>query len=85
MAIERHPLTGVFLNVISVRRKALDRDDALTAVLLRQQGDAYHVVAQKLGTNTHRLGKVFRGEAHQGVIAEATAILSRAPLRPRRR
>lgn len=76
MAIERHPLTGVALNSIDVRRKALSYDEAVTAILLRHQGMKYHDVAHQLGTNTHRLGEVYRGEIHPGAADDALRLLT---------
>jgi acetyl-CoA carboxylase alpha subunit len=77
MAITTHPITGVSLNVIDVQRKSLTEDEAITAVILRHQGDPYHVIAQKLGTNTHRLGEVYRGETHPGAMGKALDLLTR--------
>lgn len=76
MAITKHPLTGVSLNTIEVRRKALDFDDAVTAIILRQQGVEYHVIAQMLGTNTHRLGEVFRREVYPDAWKTALQLIA---------
>ena len=64
MALETHPLTGVKINPIVIERKALTFDEAVTAQVMRMQGVKYNHIAQHLGTNTHRLGEVFRGEKH---------------------
>lgn len=64
MATFRHPITGVELNPIAIERKALSFDEAVTAHLLRSRGTKYNHVAQLLGTNTHRVGEVLRGEVH---------------------
>lgn len=76
MATERHPITGVELNRIEVRRPALDFQDAVTAIILRQRGEDYQVIAQKLGTNTARLGEVFRGEMYPNAAKEALRLLT---------
>ncbi|MCG3267760.1 hypothetical protein [Yoonia sp. I 8.24] len=83
MAIDKHPLTGVPLNRIEISRKSLTFDEAITAVILRQKGDSYHSVAQKLGTNTHRVGEVFRGDTHPCARQVALDILTGKPLRKR--
>lgn len=77
MATTRHPLTGVSLNVIEVTRKSLSEAEAITAIILRQQGEHYHAIAQKLGTNTHRLGEVFNGKVHPRASNKALELLTR--------
>jgi len=64
MATTKHPITGVELNPIQIERKALNFDEAVTAQVMRKQGEKYNHIAQMLGTNTHRIGEVFRGEVH---------------------
>lgn len=76
MATTQHPITGIELNPITIERKSLSYRDAVTAWLLRMSGEKYNHVAQYLGTNTHRLGEVFRGEVHYGSEEEAQARLS---------
>lgn len=76
MAAFKHPITGVKLNPIDVERPSLEFEEAVTAWILRMQGTKYQVVAQKLGTNTHRLGEVFRGEKHIGSRAEALRLIA---------
>jgi len=66
MAALVHPMTGIEMNPINIERKALSFDDAVTAHLLRMQGVKYNIIVQRLGTNTHRVGEVFRGEKHAG-------------------
>ena len=44
--------------------------------MLRLSGVKYNHVAQFLGTNTHRLGEVFRGEVHFGSEQEAKTSLT---------
>ncbi|MCQ0986998.1 hypothetical protein [Jiella marina] len=75
MAAYLHPLTGIELNPVVIERKALTYEEAVTAFVLRAQGCKYNIIAQHLGTNTHRLGEVFRGEKHMGAEAKATALL----------
>ena len=77
MATTKHPITGVDLNLIAVRRKALDFDEAVTAIILRQQGHHYHAIAHLLGTNPARVGEVFRGESHPEARMTALRKLSR--------
>lgn len=76
MAIENHPLTGVPLNCIEITRKSLSFEEATTAVILRQRGDHFNVVAFKLGTNPHRIGEVMRGEVHPDARQAALNLLT---------
>lgn len=66
MVIVTHPITGVEINPVIIERKSLSFDEAVTAHVMRMQGVKYNIIAQQLGTNTHRLGEVFRGEKHAG-------------------
>ena len=75
MAMTRHPITGVAINEIDVEKTSLDFDDAVTAWVMKLQGEKYAVIAHKLGTNTIRLGEVFRGERHPEAKAEAERLL----------
>ncbi len=50
-----HPLTGVKLNEVEIERKALNFEEAVTAHVMRMTGEKYNIIAQHLGTNTHRL------------------------------
>jgi predicted XRE-type DNA-binding protein len=75
MATIRHPITGVELNPIAIERKALNFDEAVTAHILRQRGTKYNQVAQLLGTNTHRVGEVLRGEVHPKAAEAALSLL----------
>lgn len=77
MALEKHPLTGVAINPVIIERKALSFDDAVTAHVMRLQVVKYNIIAHHLGTNTHRLGEVFRGEKHNGSKRVAIAMLGR--------
>ena len=76
MATIKHPITGIELNPITIERKSLSYREAVTAWMLRLSGVKYNHVAQFLGTNTHRLGEVFRGEVHSGSEQEAQASLT---------
>ncbi|WP_316857859.1 hypothetical protein [uncultured Cohaesibacter sp.] len=78
MAHVIHPLTGVELNSVDIERKALNFDEAVTAHLMRMQGIKYNIIAQHLGTNTHRLGEVFREEKHVGAKLKASNLLALA-------
>lgn len=71
-----HPITGVEMNPVVIERKSLSFSDAVTAQILRMQGVKYNLIAQQLGTNTHRLGEVFRGEKHEGSKALADELLA---------
>ncbi len=77
MATRKHPLTGVELNTIEVERISLDFNAAVTAHILRCKGEKYNVIAQKLGTNPHRIGEVFRGEVHPAAAMKALELLTR--------
>ena len=78
MATYTHPVTGVEINPIIVERKSLTFDDAVTAHIMRMQGVKYNIIAHHLGTNTHRLGEVFRGEKHIGSKVKAVALIGRS-------
>ncbi|MCD2175811.1 hypothetical protein [Rhizobium sp. C4] len=76
MASMLHPITGVEINPVVVERKSLTFDEAVTAQIMRLQRIKYNIIAQHLGTNTHRLGEVFRGEKHEGSKAVAVQLMS---------
>jgi len=76
MATLKHPLTGVELNAIQIERPALTYDEAVTAHVLRLQGDKFTLIAQRLGTNPFRVGEVMRGEKHPGAPETALKILA---------
>jgi hypothetical protein len=77
MAITQHPVTGVPLNVITVKRKYLNLIEAVTAHILRQQGVTFTDIVQFLGTNANRVGEVFRGERHPEAAMIALRLLTR--------
>ena len=76
MATMIHPITGVEINPVVVERKSLAFNEAVTAQIMRLQGIKYNIIAQHLGTNTHRLGEVFRGEKHERSKAVAVQLMS---------
>lgn len=71
MANSQHPLTGVKLNVISVKNKRLEEAEAVTACLMHLEGVPFTEIAWKLGTNANRVGEVFRGERFPDAKAQA--------------
>jgi hypothetical protein len=62
MAHSVHPVTGVALNVITVKRPRLSKNDAVTVFMLKMEDVSYTDIVQYLGTNAHRVGEVLRGE-----------------------
>lgn len=77
MTIYTHPLTGVSINPVLIERKSLTYQEAMTAHVMRMQGVKYNIIAQQLGTNTHRLGEVFREEKHIGSRESALTLLGK--------
>lgn len=77
MATNICPQTGVELNPILIERRSLTYDQAVTAWILRMEGNKYSHVAQRLGTNPHRVGEVFRGEKYPDARERAMQILIR--------
>ncbi len=75
MANDKHPFTGVTLNTISVKRKALSERDAVTVHVMKLQGDTYSDIVHKLGTNANRIGEVLRQEVHPSAHAKAIELL----------
>lgn len=72
MATYKHPITGIELNKIEVKRKALNHDEAVTAHILKLQGVSFTDIVQMIGTNANRVGEVFRGELHPDAHHKAT-------------
>lgn len=62
MAMIKHPITGVPLNDITIKRKALEEADAITVHLMHLQGTTFTDIVQHLGTNANRVGEVLRGD-----------------------
>lgn len=75
---ERHPLTGVELNVLWIQRETLNQEEAVTAWIMRDQGDKTHEIAARLGTSAAQLHAVFRGDLHP----EAKAMARREATEP---
>lgn len=75
---ERHPITGVSLNIIAQKRRALTRAEAITVHVMHIQGVSYTDIVHKLGTNANRVGEVLRGDAHPGAVDEAYELLRAA-------
>ena len=73
---ERHPITGVALNVIARKRRALSFVEAVTVHVLQMQGVTYTDIVHKLGTNANRIGEILRGEEHPNAKAEAFRLLT---------
>lgn len=73
----RHPLTGVELNPMLIERPALNLDEAVTVWVMRLGGTKYQTIAAMLGTNTHRVGEVLRGESYPEAEGIARARLYR--------
>ncbi len=62
MAQYRHPITGIPLNAIDHKRKRLCKNAAVTAHIMKLQGETFTDIVHKLGTNANRVGEVLRGE-----------------------
>ena len=75
MATTKHPLTGIELNKITRKRTSLNGDEAVTAYVMRFQGEEFNVIAHKLGTNPARVGEVLRGDVHPEARDKAIALL----------
>lgn len=60
MATFRHPVTGVELNVVTVRRAHLTGEAELETVrLLRADGEPKHIIAAMFGINQGRISEAF--------------------------
>jgi len=75
MAILIHPITGVLLNDIPLKRKSLDVQEAVTAHIMSHQGISYTDIVHHLGTNAFRVGEVFRGKEHPDAAMKALRLL----------
>lgn len=73
MATYRHPVTGVELNVITIR-KAKPRAGAEreTVLLLDAAGEHEHIIAAMLGTNQGRIADILKEEKGRGDAAPPT-------------
>ncbi|MBO9451462.1 hypothetical protein J7426_14405 [Tropicibacter sp. R16_0] len=76
--VRKHPITGVLLNVIKIKRKALNFDEAVTAHVLNQQGVSYTDIVQMLGTNANRIGEVFNQKTHPRALIKALELMRKA-------
>lgn len=57
MAMHKHPVTGVPLNRLGLRRKSLDEAEKETVRLLRHAGHKMQDIAAMLGTNQGRVAE----------------------------
>lgn len=67
MAMHKHPVTGVPLNVLDKQRKFLDEAEQETAHLLRLAGHKIQDIAAMLGTNMARVAEALK---KRGVSSE---------------
>ncbi|MEP3633389.1 MAG: hypothetical protein ABJN12_09745 [Shimia thalassica] len=72
---DTHPITGAKLNPLKIERVRLNFDAAVTAWIMRLQGEKIQIIAQRLGTNTYRLGEVYREEVHPSSKQRAIDLL----------
>ena len=77
MATIQHSLTGDHLNAIAVKRPRLTFDNAVTAWIMKLQGETFTDIVQKLGTNANRVGEVFKHDVHKGAYDKAVEILQK--------
>lgn len=75
MATEKHPITGVELNVISIHRAALNDKEQLTAHILHLQNEDQHVIAHKLGINSGRVSETMKGNEGTELAEKAAKLL----------
>lgn len=64
MATLKHPLTGVELNEVEIKRPNLEFDEAVTAHVLRLQGRKIQTISAMLGTNQARVADVLKLKVH---------------------
>ncbi|MAY85565.1 MAG: hypothetical protein CML02_02395 [Pseudooceanicola sp.] len=64
------------MNNITVRRKTLAFEDAVTVHVMRLQGVSYTDIVQSMGTNANRIGEVLRGEVHPDTAMKALRLLT---------
>ena len=75
MATELHPLTGVELNIITLSRKALNEEEAVTVHVLSKQYEDQDTIAHRLGTNQARVSEILKGHSHEDTAEIAAQIL----------
>ncbi|GHF71027.1 hypothetical protein [Seohaeicola zhoushanensis] len=80
MAIQKHPITGVELNVLSKKRKFLDDVEAVTVFLLRFEGVDTTEITHKMGTNPARVAEVLNGEVHPKARTQALRLIQERKL-----
>gem|GEM_PF-1473608 len=73
---ERHPITGVEMNIIVKKRRKLTFIEAVTVWVMKLQGVSYTDIVHKLGANANRIGEVIRGDAHPNALPEAYRLLT---------
>lgn len=74
MANLSHPLTGVPLNDITIKRKSLTEIEAVTAHIMKIEGHTFTDIGYALGTNANRVGEVFKGQIWPDAIYKAIAL-----------
>lgn len=68
MATYRHPVTGVELNEITIRRtKPSAGAERKTVLLLAAAGETEHIIAAMFGTNQGRIADILGEEKGKGV------------------
>ena len=76
MATSKHPITGVELNDITIKRKRLSFEEAVTAHILHRQKRSFTDIVHMLGTNANRVGEVFNGKVHPNAAKTALNLLT---------
>lgn len=67
MATFLHPVTGVKLNVIEIRKsKPRGKAERETVMLLLKAGETEHIVAAMFGTNQGRINDIIKEEEGKG-------------------
>ncbi|WP_370312501.1 hypothetical protein [Sagittula sp.] len=74
MAISMHPVTGVPLNDITIRRKTINEEEAVTVHVMKLQGVSYTVIVHHFGVDARRIGEVLRGEVWPEAAEKALAL-----------
>lgn len=74
MATFKHPITGVELNVITVRKtKPRGADERKTVLLLDAAGEHEHIIAAMFGTNQGRIADILTEEKGKGKSGKSAA------------
>jgi hypothetical protein len=74
MATFYHPITGVELNSIEVKRPNLTKDEAITAHVLRMNGHKIQTITAMLGTNQGRVMSALNGETYPNAASDAAKL-----------